>query len=1528
MKLFTSFVLGFLAALTFCFAQNPPVVVSEYLSTSNQSGVGEWTELFVLDDNLDLRNYLLIDNNSSQQTAQGGVRFRNIAFWQHLRKGTIIVVHHKEDPSITEDLNPIDGYIEIKAVNSTYFETVQLANFNFPWESVALNVASGGDILEILSPLDIHIYSLSHRNPPGSYYGPMSNPKPNYGGNLPDNNSIMLPAASISDYSDNNAASITASPTKGLPNSSQNQTLWRQIREPDNLSGTTISTSANADFTAITLQWSSVPDNYSTDGTTGYIILRNTSDVFIAPTDGVSYSTGSPLGTATVVANITNSATTTYTDNVNSSIVPCNGQVYYRIYAFRYGTDNTGSTDPARGRAYNTATFASGNIRKTFPGEATLSTTGSVTFCPGESITLEAFPAGGYQWYNGLNLLPGATQKTFTATTPGSYYVRVTASNGCTDNSDPVTVTVKTPPTAAINPIVPQCLRNNSFSFSKTGTSGAGTSYLWNFGTDASPATSTAEAPTGIVYSSAGVKTITLTVTFDGCVTTATQTLRINADPVITIASVVAICAGDSVRLQAIVSGADTYSWSGAGLSANNIPAPWAKPASTTTYILTASNSGTGCTSQQSVTVNVNPKPSVRIQADGPTTLCAGGTVTLSDDATSGGGQYTWLPGFESGPVLKITATTPGTTLYKVVLTNGNGCRDTSNTIAITVTGKPDAFIIAQGSTTVCKGGKVTLSANDIQGASYKWSNGNTGREISVGKGTYRVTVSLGTGCDSISLPVTVTELAPSYTISDKAVIFNELGKCESTTEKTVTVTNTSNEELTITSSSSPDFVGPATFVLRAHDSKTVTVRFAPAGGAGTYNGIIYLTALPCTILDSITVTGTKAGTNDVTLALASVTFPLRLSCDTDIQDTVVTIRNTGTQTVRITSTSMTAPFELVSPAAGDFPVSIPPASAADFTFRFNPAASGIANADAVIRYENGDCRDSLRLSLSGNFQTPALAVHDGISAFGFASLLGCEDSRDSVIVITNTGSMPITLSASFDPTGEFSVLSHSSLTVAPGERDTIRVRFSPSAIGLRQSTLTVGELLCGATISIPFNGTKQGVSFVATEKVQFDPVIMPCSPSGSTTAVITIGNTSGEQTDGSIQTASLLHNDAAFQISIPPGTILENGKPLQFTVTFTPPADGIFTDTLLIQLQPCNIIKSIPLTGTRTQSSMNKTSEEINLTPQIIGNSINASVIFRNTGSTPVKVETIGGITAPFSLLDVQPPIPAIIEPGGSITATVKYLANDAEADTIHVFALLSSPCMLQTDSTQISSNGIEQSGPLPITITASLPTLTGRPGDEITIPVALASSSIDTARISAVQATMSYNGALLLPLSANSGDIASGFTINAQETRPGHLNITLNGGSSMLSGSGTLATVRFRVLLGNTLTTPLLLDTLTFDAPVGVVYTKAGGLFTLTDSCDIATRLMDISGKTGVTVTGSDDSEVQLEITTAYDGHTALDLYDALGRNISTLFSGYLAAGKRNINVPTDKLPGGVYFLILQTGSTVKTVQLPLLK
>ncbi len=96
----------------------------------------------------------------------------------------------------------------------------------------------------------------------------------------------------------------------------------------------------------------------------------------------------------------------------------------------------------------------------------------------------------------------------------------------------------------------------------------------------------------------------------NGCTATASQSIRVNTSPAVSVVNAVTILAGGSVTLEAKSAGDSlTYSWSPAtGLSSTTVLDPVASPAAETTYTITATNLD-GCSASAQVTVNVLQSP-------------------------------------------------------------------------------------------------------------------------------------------------------------------------------------------------------------------------------------------------------------------------------------------------------------------------------------------------------------------------------------------------------------------------------------------------------------------------------------------------------------------------------------------------------------------------------------------------------------------------------------------------------------------------------------------------------------------------------------------------------------------------------------------------------------------------------------------------------------------------------------------------------------------------------------------------------
>jgi len=247
-----------------------------------------------------------------------------------------------------------------------------------------------------------------------------------------------------------------------------------------------------------------------------------------------------------------------------------------------------------------------------------------------------------------------------------------------------------------------------------------------------------------------------------GCTTTDQVLVTVQPLPVVSIANqtITSFCNGGSVVLTSTPA-AQNYAWS-QGATAVGSAASYTATTSGN-YSLVVTNfyplSGISCSSVPSnaITVTANPVPNTLITASGPTTVCQGGSVTLTASASNSTGALTYL---WSNGATTPSITTAASGSYTVTITNVFGCSAQSTATTVNILPLPVATITPAGSTTFCAGGSVSLAAS--AGTSYVWTNSSatTGTINATLPGSYAVTVTSANGCSATSTPITVNVLA------------------------------------------------------------------------------------------------------------------------------------------------------------------------------------------------------------------------------------------------------------------------------------------------------------------------------------------------------------------------------------------------------------------------------------------------------------------------------------------------------------------------------------------------------------------------------------------------------------------------------------------------------------------------------------------------------------------------------------------------------------------------------------------------
>jgi len=194
-----------------------------------------------------------------------------------------------------------------------------------------------------------------------------------------------------------------------------------------------------------------------------------------------------------------------------------------------------------------------------------------------------------------------------------------------------------------------------------------------------------------------------------------------------------------------------TVTWSTGEVGNKIIVNPIAtSPGTTTSYSATVSYGS--ITGSDQVTFTLPTKPT--ISASGPTTFCAGGSVTLTANSSPAGVySYTW----QTGAITQgINAASSGS--YTVTAVNSNGCSETSIPTIITVNPLPSAPV-ANSISLQYNGLLQSTDLIPISGQSISWFNALTGgvsstkpQGINVGTyNSYANAIIDATGCTSLT---------------------------------------------------------------------------------------------------------------------------------------------------------------------------------------------------------------------------------------------------------------------------------------------------------------------------------------------------------------------------------------------------------------------------------------------------------------------------------------------------------------------------------------------------------------------------------------------------------------------------------------------------------------------------------------------------------------------------------------------------------------------------------------------------------
>jgi hypothetical protein len=710
--------------------------------------------------------------------------------------------------------------------------------------------------------------------------------------------------------------------------------------------------------TSITLTSSAATGNlWSTGATTQSITVSAAGSFTVTATNagGCSATSAAKVITATAAPatpTITGPATfclgtsITLTSSAATGNLWSTGATTQSITVTAAGSFTVSATNAAGCSATSAAKVVTAN-----PAQATPTITGPASICAGAPITLTSSSATGNLWST------GATTQSITVSAAGSFTVTVTNASGCSATSAAKVI--------ATSPAVPTPTITGPASFcpgaSITLTSSSATGNLW----------STGATTQSISVTAAGSYSVTVT-NASGCTATSAA-FAVTAKPAPatpTITGPSAFCPGATITLTS--SSATGNLWS-TGATTQSITVSTAG-----SFTVTVTDAG-GCSATSAAFAVAASPAQTTPTISGPSTFCAGATITLTSSSATGN---LWSTG---ATTQSITVSAAGS--FSVTVTNASGCQAASAAFVVTADPGPAKPTITGPASLSCAGGSITLTSSSATGN--LWSTGETTQSIAVSTaGTFTVTVTNAGGCSATSaaFAVTATAAQPTPTISGPGSF------CAGAT-------------ITLTSSSATGNLwstGATTQSITVSAAGSYTVSVAGTGGCSATSAPFVVTANPAAATPTISGPTSFCLGNSVTLTSSSATGNL---WSTGATTQSINVSAAGSYSVTVTSASgcqaTSAPFVVTaSPAVATPTISGPAAlscaggaitltsSSATGNLWSNGATTQSIDVSAAGSYTVTVTNDSGCSSTSGPFLVAAASAPATPTIAGPASLL------------------------------------------------------------------------------------------------------------------------------------------------------------------------------------------------------------------------------------------------------------------------------------------------------------------------------------------------------------------------------------------------------------------------------------------------------------------------------------------------------------------------------------------------------------
>jgi subtilase family serine protease len=533
------------------------------------------------------------------------------------------------------------------------------------------------------------------------------------------------------------------------------------------------------------------------------------------------------------------------------------------------------------------------------------------------------------------------------------------------------------------------------------------------------------------------------------------------------------------------------------------------------------------------------------------------------------------------------------------------------------------------------------------------------------------------------TVPITGSSTYANASLSTTKLAFGSEIKGSSATNQTVTLKNSGDAKLTISSiaitganASSFSIASKTCTTSLAPGSCTVTVGFKPAATGALSASLVFTdNSSPTTQTVSLTGTGTAP---TATLSASTLTFSGTLK-GTAAANQTVTIKNTGTAPLTFTSIYIgsSSSFSLVSKTCA---TTLAIGGSCTVTIGFKPEALGALTDTLTIGDNASPSPQTVTLKGTGTDPTATFSP----TSLTFPSTdIGVAAAKQTV-KLTNDGTANLAIDSiaiSGTNASAFSIVSKTcSTTLVKYQSCTVTVGFKPASAGKLTASLNFTDNAAGTPQKVALSGTGVAVPAIS---LSVSTLSFPPTATGdkSPSKTVTVKNTgTGAATISSVAIGGA--DASSFTQTHSCGTTLAAGASCPIYVTAAPAAAGSLTATLSVTDNASGSPQKVSLSVTGGAApTVTFSPASLAFGDQKTGtDSAAKTVVLQNTGATTFYITSVGVNGAGKAAYKLTNGCGTSLGPGLKCDLTVVFAPTSTGAASGYISIVANNPSVNKT--------------------------------------------------------------------------------------------------------------------------------------------------------------------------------------------------------------------------------------------------------